>query len=221
MAVLRWSLLSHFRSCALLLAFASLCLARSAPPGGNAGGVGAEWNTRERHPKCQAHCRGEAYPGLPAPRNGLTKALRSTRSSWNPPVELRGIEWALNNLSGKPEKLSFALDAYFRVQSFRMKVSSMSEAVRNYQNPAVAELIDAYLTDSSASQIQLQGYLTELAGLKEAELDVMSQEAQRCRVQQIQRGNRPKLAAHAAAIGQSNILSDIRNADIYLLLRYS
>lgn len=66
----------------------------------------------------------------------------------------------------------------------------MSEAVRNYQNPAVAELIDAYLTDSSASQIQLQGYLTELAGLKEAELDVMSQEAQRCRVQQIQRGNR-------------------------------
>lgn len=50
--------------------------------------------------------------------------------------------------------------------------------------------MDAYLSDSSGSQIQLQQYLKELADLKEAELDVMAQEAQRCRVQQIQRRGR-------------------------------
>ena len=193
MAVLRWSFFSRFRSCALLLAFASLCLGQSAPPSGNTSGIGAEWNTRESILEMSKRIaevkpildqlRPKEWVGKGAPE-AYAQQLESTF------VELRGVEWALNNLSSKPEKLSFALDAYFRVQSFRLKVSSMSEAVRNYQNPAVAELIDAYLTDSSASQIRLQGYLTELAGLKEAELDVMSQEAQRCRVQQIQRGNR-------------------------------
>ena len=100
---------------------------------------------------------------------------------------LDGVAWALGNLSNKPERLTFAVDAYFRVNGFRLKVGSLSEAVRRYQNPAVAELMEAYMVDSAGSLMQLQVYLQNLSELKEAELDVMAQEAQRCRVQQIQR----------------------------------
>lgn len=193
MAVPRNRILPFFRAAAFALAFSSLCLPQSAPAAGNTSGVGAEWNTRESILEMSKRI-AEVKPILDQlrPKEWVSKGApeaygQQLESTF---VELRGVEWALNNLSGDTEKLSFALDAYFRVQSFRLKVGSMSEAVRRYQNPAVAELIDAYLTDSSASQIQLQGYLTQLTQLKEAELDVMSQEAQRCRVQKIQRGNR-------------------------------
>ncbi len=156
----------------------------------NGGGVAAEWNTRESI-AAMATRLGEVKPILEQLKPELwvekgaseayTQQLEATRT------ELHGVEWSLNNLAGKPEKLSFVVDAYFRVQSFRAKVASINDAVRRYQNPAIAELIDAYLTDSSGAQIQLQTYLRDLSELKEAELEVMESEAQRCRVQQIQR----------------------------------
>ncbi len=154
------------------------------------GGVAAEWNTRESI-AAMATRLGEVKPILEQlkPEQWVAKGapeaygqqLESTRE------ELRGVEWSLQNLAAKPEKLSLVVDAYLRVQSFRGKVASVNEAVRRYQNPAIAELIDAYLTESAGSQIQLQTYLRDLSELKEAELEVMESEAQRCRVQQIQR----------------------------------
>jgi hypothetical protein len=178
----------------LLLVLGCFCVAATAQNAdGNASGAAAEWNTRESI-QAMAKRLGEVKPILEQlkPQEWVTKGapdayiqqLASTHE------ELRGVEWALENLASKPERLGFALDAYFRVQSFRMKVSSVADGVRRYQNPAIAELMDAYLSDSSGSQIQLQQYLKELADLKEAELDVMAQEAQRCRVQQIQRRGR-------------------------------
>jgi hypothetical protein len=178
----------------LLLAFVCFCIAASAQDAGSApSGAAAEWNTRESI-QAMAKRLAEVKPILEQlkPQEWVNKGgpdayvqqLASTHE------ELRGVEWSLENLASKPERLGFALDAYFRVQSFRLKVSSVAEGVRRYQNPAIAELMDAYLSDSSGSQIQLQQYLKELADLKEAELDVMAQEAQRCRVQQIQRRGR-------------------------------
>ncbi|MCU0228297.1 MAG: hypothetical protein MUF01_11715 [Bryobacterales bacterium] len=156
----------------------------------NVSGVAAEWNTRESI-VAMATRLGEVKPILEQlkPEQWVAKGapeayvqqLESTRE------ELRGVEWSLERLAAKPEKLSLVVDAYLRVQSFRGKVTSINEAVRRYQNPAIAELLDAYFTDSAASQIQLQTYLRDLSELKEAELEVMESEAQRCRVQQIQR----------------------------------
>lgn len=176
------------------LLFAVLvCLSLAFPSSSTAqagGGVPAEWNTRENIAAIGARL-AEVKPILeqlkPAlwvekgAAEGYVQQFDSVKT------ELAGIEWSLNNLAGKPEKLSFAVDAYFRVQSFRAKLGSVNDAVRRYQNPAIAELVDAYLNESSATQIQLQQYLQELAELKEAELEVMESEAQRCRVQQIQR----------------------------------
>lgn len=106
--------------------------------GGNASGAAAEWNTRESI-QAMAKRLAEVKPILDQlkPQEWVNKGapdayiqqLASTHE------ELRGVEWALENLASKPEKLGFALDAYFRVQSFRLKVSSVAEGVRRYQNP--------------------------------------------------------------------------------------
>lgn len=156
----------------------------------NQGGVAAEWNTRESI-AAMAQKLAEVKPILgqlkaeqwveKGASEGYVQQLSSVHE------DLYGVEWSLGNLAKSPEKLTFAVDAYLRVQSLRGKIGSVNEAVRRYQNPAIAELIDAYLVHSAESQNQLQVYLRELSELKESELEVMAAEAQRCRVQQIQR----------------------------------
>jgi hypothetical protein len=174
----------------LFLSFSLLVLLNIHVAAQQQGGVAAEWNTRESIAAMSARI-AEVKPILDQlkPQQWVEKGASDAyiQQLASTLVELEGIEWSLGNLGRQPEKLSFAVDAYFRVSSFRSKVNSLNEAVRRYQNPAISELLDAYLGDSSASQIQLQTYLQELAELKEAELEVMASEAQRCRMQQIQR----------------------------------
>ena len=170
--------------------FLLMITALGSLPAQETGGVSAEWNTLENIAAMSSRI-SEVKPILDQLKpeqwmeKGAPEAYKTQLDSTR--VELEGIVWSLGNLASQPEKLSFAVDAYFRVQSFRLKVGSINEAVRRYQNPAIAELLEAYLVDSSGSQIQLQTYLQDLAALKEAELEVMASEAQRCRVQQIQR----------------------------------
>src|SRR5580692_3866359 len=49
-------------------------------------------------------------------------------------------------LSKEPERLTLALDAYFRLQSLEMRLSSLVDAVRNYQNPAIGDLLMGVLS---------------------------------------------------------------------------
>jgi hypothetical protein len=171
----------------LLSLFVVFCQMVSAQ---TSGGVAAEWNTRESI-TAMAQKLGEVKPILTQLKaeqwvaNGASEGYIEQLKSL--PDEIYGVEWSLGNLAKSPEKLTFAVDAYLRVQALRGKINSVNEAVRRYQNPAIAELIDAYLVESAGSQNQLQVYLRELAELKESELAVMETEAQRCRVQQIQR----------------------------------
>lgn len=168
----------------------SLLLACPLLPAQAPGGVAAEWNTRENIAAMGKKLQ-EVRPILDQlkPQQWVEKGASDGYVQQFESVleELRGVEWSLGNLSKSPEKLSFAVDSYLRVQSMRGKVSSVNEAVRRYQNAAIAELIDAYLADSSGSQNELMVYLRELSEQKEAELEVMAEETQRCRVERIQR----------------------------------
>jgi uncharacterized protein HemY len=53
--------------------------------------------------------------------------------------------------------------------------------VRRYQNPAVAELIEAVAAEDQADLDRVEQFLIELATQKEDQLKVMDAEAQRCR----------------------------------------
>jgi hypothetical protein len=84
-------------------------------------------------------------------------------------------------LEKQPEKLTLALDTYFRLQSLELRLNSLVEGVRNYQNPAVGDLLVGVAAENSANRDKLRQYITDLAASKEQEFEVADKEAQRCR----------------------------------------
>ena len=84
-------------------------------------------------------------------------------------------------LAQQPERLTLALESYFRLQSIETSLDSLSQGVRKYQNPAIGDLLRGLLNETLASRDRLRQYLVQLAGEKEQEFKIADQEAQRCR----------------------------------------
>ncbi len=84
-------------------------------------------------------------------------------------------------LAGDPEKMTLALDAFLRLETLERMLDSLSEGVRRYQNPALADLIQSALSENSAHRSRLQHYLVELVAAKQDELGAANEEAQNCR----------------------------------------
>ena len=95
--------------------------------------------------------------------------------------ELGYLSDSAKALEKQPEKLTLALDTYFRLQSLELRLSSLVEGVRNYQNPAVGDLLIGVAAENSANRDKLRQYITDLAVTKEQEFEVADKEAQRCR----------------------------------------
>ena len=84
-------------------------------------------------------------------------------------------------LSHDPEKLSAALKTFFRMQSLEFMLHSLTDAVRRYQSPAVAETLAGAAAENGANRERFQRYIVELAAQREQEYQIMDHEAQRCR----------------------------------------
>ncbi len=95
--------------------------------------------------------------------------------------ELAYLTDAAELFQRQPERLTAALDTYFRFESLEWRMESLIEGVRRYENPAIGDLILAELKSNSANRDQLRQYITELASQKEDEFRVVDNEAQRCR----------------------------------------
>ncbi len=85
-------------------------------------------------------------------------------------------------LEKQPEKLTAALDLYFRLQSVETRLLSLADGVRKYQNPAVGDLLVGVIGDNSGNRDHLRQYISDLAVQKEQEFTVLDKEAQKCRV---------------------------------------
>ena len=96
-------------------------------------------------------------------------------------AQAKTVKLSADNLVREPERLSAALDTYFRLQNLEVVLTSLIDGVRKYQNPALADLLRSVLSENSASRQQLRQYLVDLAAIKEQEFKVADQEAQRCR----------------------------------------
>ena len=95
-----------------------------------------------------------------------------------------GMQYLLGSLEkvGKePERLTAALDAYFRIESVETLIDSLRAGVRKYQSPDLAEILNGLLTASFNNKEKLRAHIVDLASLREQEMSVMDQEAQRCR----------------------------------------
>lgn len=84
-------------------------------------------------------------------------------------------------LSADPERLSLALELYFRVQSLDQMAESLNAGIRKYQSPELADLIRGRLSATSAGREKLRQYIVLLAAVREGQFKVMDEEAQRCR----------------------------------------
>ena len=96
-------------------------------------------------------------------------------------AEVVYIGTLLKTLARQPEKLTAALEAFFRLQALDQLMGSYISGVGKYQNPAVADLLQAATSEVGADREKLRQYVVDLAAAKEAEFKVVDQEAQRCR----------------------------------------
>jgi hypothetical protein len=116
--------------------------------------------------------------------------------------ELGYLRTSAETLRNEPEKLTAALDTYFRMQAIETKVRSLAEGTKTYQNPAVGDLLLSVLGETSASRDKLQQHITDLAAQKEEELAVVDKEAQRCRGTINRQTSAPKPAAVKKSVKQ-------------------
>jgi hypothetical protein len=147
-------------------------------------GVSPEWDIRKDMTSLAAQVRQlqpmvdkikpETWISQGAP-SAYVKQMASLQS---------GMQYLLGSaekLAKEPERLTAALDAYFRMQYVEVLIGSLREGVRKYQSPDLAESLNGLVTESSNNKEKLRTHILDLAALREQELSVMDQEAQRCR----------------------------------------
>jgi hypothetical protein len=84
-------------------------------------------------------------------------------------------------LARNPEKLSGALQLFFRMEAVENMLNSLQEGARKYQSPRVAQSLAALFGEGGANRERLRGYIVNLAAEREQQFAVMDREAQRCR----------------------------------------
>jgi len=157
------------------------CLAFSQVP---AGGLPPEWETRKQLSALVATAnRLDPVLGQLNPEawkeNGAPEAY--VRQWQNTRKALSYLQISADRLAKDPNRVTFAMDTYFRLQSMEQMLGSLAEGVRRYQNPAIADLLMGIANENSANREFLEQYMKDLAATHESELQVMDTEAQRCR----------------------------------------
>ena len=95
--------------------------------------------------------------------------------------ELEYLDQSARALEQQPEKLTAALDVYFRLQGVEWRLESLSEGARKYQSPSAGDQLAAAVGEHATKRDQLRQYITDLASQNEQEFAVVEREAQRCR----------------------------------------
>lgn len=98
--------------------------------------------------------------------------------------ELEYLDQTARLLEQQPEKLTAALEVYFRLQGVEWRLESLSEGARKYQSPAAGDQLAAAVGEHATKRDQLRQFITDLATQNEQEFSVVEREAQRCREDQ-------------------------------------
>lgn len=111
-------------------------------------------------------------------------APEAYRKQWKECLDsLPHIENTAARFAAKPLRLSLGLETLMRLETLLQHASSLSQAVRRYQNPAMAEILDSEILAAGASREWLRQHVLDLARHRESELDAAQTEADRCRTQ--------------------------------------
>jgi hypothetical protein len=178
------------------LVFASCLLSAQSPP---ASGVASEWDVRKlldsldlqaQHVKpIIDQVKPETWVAKGAPQAYVTQWTTAQ-------AELKYLLSSSDALSKQPERLTLALDTYFRMQALESTLGSVTEGIRKYQNPALADLMQSVVAENSSNADKLRQYVQDLATQKEEEFQVADREAQRCRESLVKRPAGASKAVH-------------------------
>jgi hypothetical protein len=106
---------------------------------------------------------------------GYSEQVKRTRA------EIENLITTTRSLANQPERLTLALDSYFRMVAVDQMLRSLEAGVRKYQNPAVADLLQGLLADETSDRERLRQYIVDLAADREVQFRAVDEEAQRCR----------------------------------------
>ena len=169
------------KTIALILLLCSFSLLNAQQP---AAGVSPEWDVKKDMTALAAQIR-QLQPMVDKikPETWIAKGAPSTYVKQMASLQT-GMQYLLGSseaLARQPERLTAALDAYFRMQYVEVLINSLREGLRKYQSPDLAEILNGLVTESSNNKEKLRTHIVDLAALREQELAVIDQEAQRCR----------------------------------------
>lgn len=163
-----------------------LLFALAIPLSAQQAGVIPEWEARRDIPSLPDKVR-KILPILEQlqPQGWVAKgAPEAYVQQWKAAqTEVGYLQQTADSLAKDPERLTLALDAYFRLQAIDTRLGNLTDAIRKYQNPALADLFQSIAGETGTVRVGLQQYIVEVATQRETEWRVMESEAQRCRTQ--------------------------------------
>jgi hypothetical protein len=149
-----------------------------------AGGIAPEWEVRKNLEALAAHSqrlepildqiRPQEWISQGAPEAYIAQ-VKNTRE------QLQALAYSADKLVQEPDRLTAALDAFFRIEALEAMLRSLGAGVRKYQNPALADLLQSAVAEGTTHREKLRQYIVELAADREQQFKVVDQEAQRCR----------------------------------------
>lgn len=167
----------------------------AAPAPQSTPGSAADWEMRPRIEKLSqnvGHLKpvfDQIHPGSWTVEDGPAAYQKQQKACVD---GLAYVQNALVRWSAQPDKLSLMLETLIRIESMDQQAISLSQGVRKYQNPAVADILDSMLNSLSGDLEWLRSQSLEMAQQREKELEVAQKEAQRCRTQILQPHSPPK-----------------------------
>lgn len=173
--------MSRLLLCTLLLLTGPLLRAQV---GAQPGGVSTEWDARKMLEALTLQTQHfKSVIGRVQPNGWVANGAPQTYvTQWTTAQnEMNYLLGSIDALAKQPERLPLALEAYFRMQAMESTFGSVIEGIRQYQNPAIADLLQGVVNENSANRDKLRQFLTDLATQKEQEFQVVDKEAQRCR----------------------------------------
>ena len=170
------------RLCFALSLSAARLLAQPDPAASPASGLPPEWEVRkqladlvsqtERLAQLVSKIEPQKWEGAPEAYVAQQKSILA---------QIQYTAQVVATLSRQPERMTLALDVYFRLQSLESQVLSLSDGIRRYHNPAVADLLTSLTNETASSRERLRQYVKELVAMREQERELLEKEAQTCR----------------------------------------
>ncbi len=172
-----------------LFLVSTAALFAQAPAANPPAGLETDWDIRPVLTEISAHA-GRLLPELDKidTQAWVARGASDTYAAQleSSKAQARALASGAKALAANPERLSAALEVYFRIQGLDSMLNSLEQGIRKYQNPAAAESLASLQAENGANRDRFQRYIVNLAAEREQDLAVMDREAQRCRGMMIQ-----------------------------------